>query len=171
MQAQITAERIAQQWRPMVVYTSPLRRCVQTGAAIAAACAASTAVLEDLSDLHYGDWQWQTHEHVKAQWPDLFERWHDTPELVRFPGGESLQDLVARIANVVRLIVERHTQQTVVVVGHESGNRALLLQALDEPLSAYWRLVQDPCAVSEVEWQGSRVTVRRVNETQHLLTV
>jgi len=54
-----------------------------------------------------------------------------------------------------------------VVVGHSSGNRALLLQALDQPLSAYWRLAQDPCSVSEIELQGLTATVRRFNEIYH----
>jgi probable phosphoglycerate mutase len=58
----------------------------------------------------------------------------------------------------------RPADETIVVVGHSGGNRALLLQALDQPLSAYWRLAQDPCSVSEIELQGLTMTVRRFNE-------
>lgn len=57
-QAQATAQRIAGQWTPAVAYTSPLKRCVQTAAAIAAACKSSWTALEDLNDVHYGDWEW-----------------------------------------------------------------------------------------------------------------
>ena len=85
--------------------------------------------------------------------------------MVRFPNGESLQDLVARTSNVLRLIRERHGQETVVVVGHSSGNRALLLQTLEQPLSAYWRPAQDPCAVSEIEVSDRDTTVHRFNES------
>src|SRR5256886_673445 len=123
-QARGTAQRIAQQWRPLIVYTSPLRRCVQTAEAIAAACGISAAIRDDLTDLHYGDWEWRTHEEVRAQWPDLFACWFSAPHLVRFPNGESLQDLLARVSNVLRLVRELHREQTVVVVGHSSGNRA-----------------------------------------------
>lgn len=164
-QARATAQRIARQWRPAAVYSSPLRRCVQTAAAIGSACGAAVALLDDLNDLHYGDWEWRTYDEVRAQWPALFARWFSAPHLVRFPNGESLQELVARIANVVRFVCERHDQETVVVVGHSGGNRALLLQALDQPLAAYWRLGQDPCGVSEIEILGHGATVRRVNET------
>ena len=38
-QAQATAQRIATHWQIGAVYTSPLQRCVRTGAAIASACA------------------------------------------------------------------------------------------------------------------------------------
>jgi phosphoserine phosphatase len=51
-----------------------------------------------------------------------------------------------------------------VVVGHSGGNRALLLQALDQPLSAYWRLAQDACSVSDIELLPRTATVRRFNE-------
>jgi phosphoserine phosphatase len=84
---------------------------------------------------------------------------------MRFPNGESLQDQVARSSNVLRLVRDRHRQQTVVAVGHSSGNRTLLLQALDQPLSAYWRLAQDPCAVNEIEILEHGTTVHRFNET------
>ena len=167
-QAQATARRIAQQWRPSTVYTSPLARCIQTAEAIAAVLSLPVMVLDDLNDLHYGDWEWRTHEEVRAQWPALFDCWFAAPHLVRFPNGESLQDLVARSSNVLRLVRDRHRQETVVAVGHNSGNRALLLQALDQPLSAYWRLAQDPCAINEIEILEHGTTVHRFNETYSL---
>jgi phosphoserine phosphatase len=168
-QAQATAQRIAGQWTPAIAYTSPLKRCVQTAAAIADACRTSWTVLEDLNDLHYGDWEWHAHEAVRAQWPALYERWLRAPHLVRFPNGESLQDLAARVSNVLRLALDQHRFQTVVVVGHSAGNRALLLQTLDQPLSAYWRLGQEPCSVSEIEILEHGTIVHRLNETYHLL--
>jgi phosphoserine phosphatase len=163
-QAQATARRIAKEWHPVTIYTSPLRRCLQTAGAIGTVCGLGAMILDDLNDLHYGEWEWHTHEEVRTRWPELFECWFAAPQLVRFPHGESLQDLVARMANVVRFVRERHADQTVVVVGHSSGNRALLLQMLEQPLSAYWRLAQDPCSVSVIELLTHAATVRRFNE-------
>ena len=45
-QAHATARRIAKEWRPLQVYSSPLKRCTQTAAEIAAACNVSFTVLE-----------------------------------------------------------------------------------------------------------------------------
>ena len=66
-QAQATARGIALQWRPSTVYSSPLGRYIRTAEAIAAALGLSIAVLEDLNDLHYGDWEWRTYEEVRAR--------------------------------------------------------------------------------------------------------
>ncbi len=87
---------------------------------------------------------------------------------MRFPGGESLQELVARTADAIRLVAERRPRDTVVLVGHLSVNRALLLQCLDMPLSAYWRLEQQPCALNEIVVADGRVRVLRVNDAQHI---
>ena len=78
----------------------------------------------------------RTHDEVKAEAPEAFRMWHAAPHLVRFPGGESLQDLVARTSDALRTMLARHAGQTVVMVGHDSVNRALLLQLLDQPLVA-----------------------------------
>lgn len=141
-QANAVAARIAKTWNPVKVYTSPLGRCVATGREIARACRVESEPMEALNDFDYGQWQWRTFEEARAAWPELYAAWHRTPHLVRFPGGDSLQDLVARTANALRLVLERHASETetVVFVGHDSVNRALLLQFLDQPLSAYWRI-------------------------------
>jgi broad specificity phosphatase PhoE len=67
-------------------------------------------------------------------------------------------------------VLERHPSETetVVFVGHDSVNRALLLQLLDQPLSAYWRIAQAPCAITEIDIINGRICVQRMNETHHL---
>jgi phosphoserine phosphatase len=167
-QAKATAARIVSAWKPSMVYTSPLIRCVATGQAIGAACQSPSDMAEGLNDLDYGEWQWLSHDEVRHRWPALYAAWRATPHLVRFPGGDSLQDLVARTSDVLRFVLSRHANEAVVLVGHDSVNRALLLQLLDQPLSAYWRIAQSPCAINEIDITGGRIRVLRVNETYHL---
>jgi len=168
-QADALARRIAQHWKPVAVYTSPLQRCVVTGGKIAAACGITASVHEGMGDIDYGAWQMRTHDEVKAETPEAFRLWHEAPHLVRFPGGESLQDVVARTSNALRLVLTRHATDTVVLVGHDSVNRALLLQLLDQPLSAYWKLSQDPCTLNEIEVSAAgEVRIERINDTSHL---
>jgi broad specificity phosphatase PhoE len=167
-QAEAVAKRIARQWKPAAIYTSGLQRCVVTGARIAAACGAPASVMDGLMDLDYGAWQMRTHDEVRAEAPDALKLWHTAPHLMRFPKGESLQDLVARTSDALRTVLVRHPGQIVVMVGHDSVNRALLLQLLDQPLSAYWRLAQDPCTLNEVLVEGDKIQILRLNDTSHL---
>ena len=168
IEAEKTAQRIASAWTPTAIYTSSLQRCVATGAAIGRACGVDPIAIADLDDLDYGDCQWNTFQEVEEKWSRLYAQWFSAPQFVRFPNGDSLQDIVLRSANALRRVAEGFPDGAVVLVGHESVNRALLLQLLDQPLSAYWRIGQDPCAINVIEIEGSAIRVLSVNDTGHL---
>ena len=72
-QAEMLARRIASQWAPGSIYTSPLQRCTATGAAVAEACGVASEPLSGLNDLDYGAWQSWTYDDARAKDPDLFE--------------------------------------------------------------------------------------------------
>jgi broad specificity phosphatase PhoE len=171
--AAAVAQRIASAWQPRKIYSSPMGRCVETATAIAKACGVTgnsiaVEICNDLNDLDYGAWQFKTFEQAKMQDPALFAAWFTSPQFVRFPNGESLQDLVARAANALRMVLSRHPDDTIVLVGHDSVNRALLMELLEQPLSAYWRIAQSPCCLNEIDVAVGKIYVQRVNETAHL---
>jgi broad specificity phosphatase PhoE len=170
-EAEALAQRIAARWRPRQIYTSPMGRCIATAAAVARATGTPSKICEDLNDIDYGIWQFKTFAEAKAQNAALFAAWFASPQLVRFPDGESLQDLAARTSNALRMVLARHPDETVVLVGHDSVNRALLLELLEQPLSAYWRLAQEPCCINEIDVGEAGICVRSINETQHLEAV
>jgi len=162
------ARRIAEKWRPTRVYTSPLSRCVTTGEAIARACQIQVRPIEQLNDIDYGTWHMKSHDEMAASEPTLYATWSKAPHLMRFPQGDSLQDLVSRSADAVRFALESHPDETVVFVSHDSVNRALLLQFADLPLRSYWRLAQAPCCINEIELTNLEIRILAVNETSHL---
>jgi phosphoserine phosphatase len=167
-EALAVARRISERWRPACVYTSPLSRCVLTGAAIAGACKVQSQSIEELNDIDYGSWKMKTFAEMQATQGELYASWFATPHLVRFPGGDSLQELASRAADALRIALERHPNQTVVMVAHDAVNRALLVQLADLPLSSYWRLVQEPCCINEIDIAANRIQVRSINDTSHL---
>ncbi|SHI06072.1 histidine phosphatase family protein [Pollutimonas bauzanensis] len=169
-QAHVLAQRVAARFSPVALYTSPMGRSIATGAPIAQALNLSSKVLNGLHDLDYGQWQGLTHEAVSERWPTLYQAWYNSPHLMRFPDGESLQDLVARTADGLRTVLERHPNKSdvVLLIGHDSVNRALLLQLLDQPLSAYWRVAQSPCCINHIDIHDGKITIRCINDTAHL---
>lgn len=168
-QIEALGRRVAQGWQPDAIYTSPLSRCVQTGEAIARATGAKASVLPALADIDYGEWQGLTHDEVKARWPDAFRVWQQSPDLADIPGGESLAAVLVRAIGILQQLLQAHQGQTVVLVGHDSINRVLLLQMLGLPLSRYWRLKQNPCCLNEILVDGETFTIQRLNEDHHLL--
>jgi broad specificity phosphatase PhoE len=162
-QAGAAATWIARELRPVIIYTSPLRRCIVTGAAISRATTANAKVLDSLNDISYGSWQWKTPDEVRARWPHQLNLWRTRPDLIRLPGGEALQDVAVRCADALRYIQEHHIGQTVVVVTHDTVIRVLLLQLLEMPLSSYRRFSVDPGSISEVTLRGEDVSLQRLN--------
>jgi broad specificity phosphatase PhoE len=120
------------------------------------------------TSIDYGAWQFKTCDEIRATDPETLAAWYATPHLVRFPGGESLQDLVARSADALRFVLAHNAEDTVVVVAHDSVNRVLLMQMLDQPLSSYRRLEQAPCCLNEIDITDGQIRVVRINETCHL---
>ncbi len=167
-QIERTAQQIAARCRPNAVYTSPLSRCVATAEAIAAPFGLVPQPQPGLLDIDYGEWQGLTHEEARARWPEEAALWFRLPHLAAIPGGESLAALAARASTALRDILRRHGQGTIVVVGHDAVNRALLLFALGLPLSRYWQIEQSACGIDDLSFENGDFLIRAINETQHL---
>lgn len=167
-QAQAAASLIAATWRLDAVYTSPLRRCRDTAAAIAAPFRLVPQPQDGLVDIDYGEWQGLTREEAAARWPQETDTWFRRPHLAAIPGGESLAAVLARASAALLDILRRHPEGTVAVIGHDSVNRVLLLFVLGSPLSRYWQIEQEPCAINELQFADGEFVVRGLNATQHL---
>jgi probable phosphoglycerate mutase len=167
-QAEATARRIATRWRPSAVYASPLSRTLRTAQIIAEPLRLPVEPLADLIDIDYGEWQGLTAEEAKVRWPAELACWSRRPDLVQLPGGETLQDVLVRAARALREVVRRHPDQRVVLVGHDSVNRVILLHALELPLARYWQLGQEPCAINRIAASAEGLLVHAMNETGHL---
>jgi phosphoserine phosphatase len=167
-QAEATARRIQASWTPVAVYASPLSRCRTTAEAIGRPFCLTPSPAADLVDIDYGEWQGLTPDEVGHRWPETLATWYRAPHWAEIPRGESLQNVLTRITAVLRDVIGRHPEDTVVLVGHDSVNRVILLHALDLPLSRYRQLGQDPCAINELDFSENGFTVRSLNETWHL---
>ena len=170
-QARAAALEIAASWRLDALYTSPLARCRQTAAAIAAPFRLEPQPDAGFLDIDYGEWQGLTHDEVRARWPQEAETWFRRPHLAAIPGGERLAAVLARASAALCDMLRRHPTGTLGVVGHDSVDRVLLLFVLGAPLSRYWHIEQDPCAINELEFADGEFRILGINATQHLAGV
>jgi phosphoserine phosphatase len=167
-QAELTAQRISATWRPSAIYASPLSRCQDTGAAIGRPFGLTPVSFEGLVDIDYGEWQGLTPDEAKARWPWEVDLWYRAPDQAKIPGGETLQQVQMRIAAALQTVCAAHPEDTVVLVGHDSVNRVILLHALDTSLAQYWRIRQHPCAINQIEFGDNGFVIASMNQTDHL---
>lgn len=169
IEAEKTGERVRSSWPDLsTIYTSPLVRAFDTGATIALGADLAVEPVPGFIDIDYGEWQGRTSEEVQAAWPEEFRRWRHAPHLVSIPAGETLQAVLARTSKALHGITRRHPHGTVAIVGHDCVNRVILLHMLDLPLSRYWRLKQEPCAISVIAFHDDAFLVKTINDSSHL---
>ena len=168
-QAEALCARIAAEWLPNAVYSSPMGRCLETATILARPFDLAIEPMAELNDIDYGAWQGLSEEEVRPKWPEELARWCHTPQLVTIPGGESLQALAKRAVSTLHGILHAHRDRASIIVAHDSVNRVLLLHALDLPLARYRSLTQAPCALNVLEYDRVRFTLHTINETGHTL--
>ncbi len=170
-QAEATGRRVAGEWQPGAVYTSPLSRAVKTAEAIAKHFGLQVMQHPGLTDIDYGEWQGLTPEEARLRWPDEVDAWYNRPGLAHIPGGETLSDLRARAMQTVNELVARHAGETFVLVGHTVINRIILLGVLGLGNERFWRIKQDTCAINVFEAEGGDYTLVSMNDTCHLRAI
>ena len=136
-----------------VIYSSPLRRAWQTAEIVARRLGVPLYPEPRLMEIHQGDWQGHLRSEIAARYPELFHRWHTEPWQVTPPGGESLQEVQARVYAAIDEILARHRGQTVGVVTHRipiallkvryQGLDPDAVRTLDLP-NTYWEEIRVP---------------------------
>jgi len=169
-QALAAAARVSELLRddaPQIVGSS-LTRARQTAEQIAALLGGGVSTDERLVECDFGEWEGLTFGEVRQRWPRELDAWlHSTG--VAPPGGESFDQVAARILPAVVELRERYSGQDVVVVSHVTGIKLTLREALDAGAHFLHRLHLDPAGISVVEsWTDGGISVRLVNDTSHL---
>jgi glucosyl-3-phosphoglycerate phosphatase len=121
-QAQAAAPALAA-LQPDLIVSSDLSRAARTAEALAALTSLPVALDPDLRETDGGQWQGRTRAEIIEADGDLFRAWvagHD----VRPPGGESRDEVVARVlAAVHRHLADVPRGGTMVVVSHGGSIR------------------------------------------------
>ena len=167
-QAEATGRRVASEWQPSAIYSSPLSRAVKTAEAIARHFNLAVQFHPGLADIDYGEWQGLSPEEARQRWPDEIEAWYHRPHEARIPGGETLEALRQRGMATLSKLVSRHPGQTIVLVGHTVINRIILLGVLGLGDERFWHLRQDTCAINVIEAEAGDYTLASMNDTCHL---
>lgn len=164
------ARALADHLRPLhfdAAYCSTLSRARATAAILLEGSGLRALPLPALDELSYGVLQGLTPEHRNALHEPLDACWRDTPWAVRFPEGESLADMQARVMPAWQGIAAGHSGETVLIVAHGHVNRVLLLPILGLSRDAFWTVDQPNAACIIVRMTGTEIlaeTLRRAPE-------
>jgi probable phosphoglycerate mutase len=150
------------------VVSSPLRRARQTADWMASALQLPVVEDGDLAELDFGEWEGSTAAEVAARDGARLAAWTASPH-VATPGGESIDELAARVARARDRIVAAYPEQRVLVVTHVTPIKVLVRDVLDAPPSSLHRMHLDTASVSALDHfaDGAR-SLRLFNDTAHV---
>jgi phosphoserine phosphatase len=101
------------------LYSSDLRRAMETAQIIGAEMGLSVIPEPRLREINLGKWQGMLSADIQAQYPDEFQQWHRDPLLTQPPGGETLKAVATRVLEAINDIIARYPGQRIGVVAHE----------------------------------------------------
>ena len=154
----------------VAAYSSDLGRAVETARDILKAGPLQAQPDPALREVAYGEWEGKTVRELQEGYPSLQARMMSADLSFTFPGGESTEDLMRRVAPFARAIAAAHrdAEGSVLVVGHAGSLRAFLLAVLDMPVEYFWRFRLSPASVSIVSLYPQGGVLDVWNDTSHL---
>ncbi len=167
-QAKVTARHLAEVGGIEAIVASPLRRARETAQATADLLGLPVAIDEGLRECDFGDWDGMTFAEVQAAAGPKLSEWLSTPSMAP-PGGESLVQLSARVAEAQARILAEYAGRSILIVGHVGSIKMLVREALVGPIETIHRLQLAPASLCTVRWYADgNSALHAFNETGHL---
>ncbi len=169
--AQARAAALALKGRGLdAIVTSPLARCRDTAAEVAAATGLDVRVEDGLREAAFGEWEGLTFAEAGERWPGELKAWLASPDAAP-PGGESFAHAARRVRTALDKLKVRYRERTVLVVSHVTPIKLLVADALGAPLPALYRMHLDVGSLSSIDWYADGpATLRAFNDVHHLET-
>ncbi|UCD08396.1 MAG: histidine phosphatase family protein [Dehalococcoidales bacterium] len=149
------------------VYSSPLQRAVCTAEKIAKPHSLDVRIDPALIDMDYGEWQGMPLAEVRKIYKNLYIKWVRSPENVKFPGGEDLDNVKNRSVATVNKIVKEH-KGSVVLVSHRVVNKVLICFLMGLDNFHFWNIRQETCGISSFSYEEGRFILTKHNDTSFL---
>ena len=190
------AEALARRLAPVTfdrVITSPLFRARETASILVR----NVAIDADprLREMDYGAWEGRTYEQIAESDGDFRRHWEAEPDTLACPGGESGNDVAARLRSFLADLLDEHRswhakaslraatsgwgsatpriERPMLAVAHSTTNRILICLALAIEIREFRRRMdQDQANLTVLQWDldaapdEGRMLV--LNDTAHL---
>lgn len=151
------------------IYSSPLKRAVNTAVIIAEGTGHKVRIMNDLRELDFGKWEGLKFDEINSAYREDYQGWLDDPYNHPPTGGESFDKLIARADKEIKRIVEENPDgSSVAVVSHGGVILSLIVNWLKIPSGRWRSLIQRQAAINVVVIDNGFPYVSSINYTGHL---
>ncbi|MFF3693775.1 bifunctional RNase H/acid phosphatase [Streptomyces sp. NPDC002221] len=168
-QAERAAAAFAERGTIEAIVSSPLRRCRETAAAVAARLGLDVHIEEGLRETDFGAWEGLTFGEVRERYPDDLDAWLGSAKAAPTGGGESFATVARRVAAARDRLIAAYPRRTVLAVTHVTPIKTLVRLALGAPPESLFRMELSAASISAVAYYADgNASVRVLNDTGHL---
>ena len=143
------------------VYSSPLKRAVQTAKIISGRDDMTPEPL--IIEMHFGDYEGRPYKEIdEKMWAFI----HDPENTAPPEGVEAISELTGRTGEFIRRLLSENDDENVLIVTHGIALRSILWNLYDEgERASVWSMPIENCIVYELTAENGKVTnIRRAEE-------
>ncbi len=149
------------------IYTSPVMRSLETARFCSQELDMECIHAPALSDPDSGLWTGKDLRDAREGHPHEFSMMQNSPSGLRFPDGESVEEVAERVSTFV-LDDLGEVDGNVLLVTHNFIFQVLTMVVLGCSLDSLYRVEMDNGAITEYVRRGTNATMVRMNENDHL---
>jgi alpha-ribazole phosphatase len=110
---------------PLVIWTSPLRRCREVAAELARLSGAALQIDQRLAEIDFGEWEGFAWGEIEQCHPSGFRAWISGWRVEAPPGGETLHAFETRVWAWLKEFCARGQMDSAAIIAHAGVIRAL----------------------------------------------
>ncbi len=169
-QAQKLCRRLANE-TITAIYSSDLRRALDTAAIIAVPHQVPVVPCAELREIDFGRCEGMTFDEIKRSYPQAERVLAGLDLELDFPGGESFRALAERVDRFATRLSNHSPDDTILLVAHGGSLRTLVCRMISLDLSCWWQLRIDPASVTVLETYPEGTVLSLLNDLSHLTSV
>ena len=166
-QADRTASLLADR-QLAAVYSSPLRRALETAQRVAGPHGLSVQTVDALIEVDVGNWEGMQWDEIERNDPQRYQRFMSDPGVHGYPEGENMTQVLDRVAPAFEQLMQAHLGSEIAVVAHNVVNRSYLGHLLGLATAGARGVPQDNGGLNLLRYRDGKVRPLTINSVLHL---
>ena len=168
-QAEAACRYLVENYKIDAIYSSDLCRAADTVAPLAERLSLPIRKDARLREFAMGDWEGKKFAEIDALYPETRARQKIDPWRMRYEGGESCDEVMARVSECILSIARENEGKTVLVASHGGAIRQLMRFVLGLSYEEHEKapLITN-ASLSLIEYEDGALRLRFSGKTEHL---